>query len=80
MDQITLDLSAIPEAREGDEVVLIGKQGADEITADELARLAGTISYEIMCGLTSRVPRFYFREGQLVASRDLLGIAPGGDQ
>ncbi|MDR1452990.1 MAG: alanine racemase [Candidatus Margulisbacteria bacterium] len=43
----------------GDEVVLIGRQGGAEITAQELADLTGTIDYEIMCGIGKRVPRFY---------------------
>jgi alanine racemase len=43
----------------GDEVVLIGRQGSAEITAQELADLTGTIDYEIMCGIGKRVPRFY---------------------
>ncbi|GBR72617.1 alanine racemase [Candidatus Termititenax aidoneus] len=43
----------------GDEVVLIGRQGAAEITAQELADLTGTIDYEIMCGIGKRVPRFH---------------------
>lgn len=43
----------------GDEVVLIGKQGDQEITAQEIADLTGTIDYEIMCGISKRVPRIY---------------------
>ena len=42
-----------------DEVVLIGKQGKERITTEELADLAGTIPYEIVCGLGSRIPRIY---------------------
>jgi alanine racemase len=43
----------------GDEVVLIGRQGREEITAAELAAWAGTINYEVVCGISSRVPREY---------------------
>jgi alanine racemase len=43
----------------GDEVVLIGSQGGETITADELAVWADTINYEIFCGLSARVPRYY---------------------
>jgi alanine racemase len=43
----------------GDEVVLIGRQGSEEISIERLARLAGTIPYEILTGITSRVPRVY---------------------
>jgi alanine racemase len=53
MDSITLDLRMVPEARPGDEVVLWG-QG---LPAEEIARRAGTISYELFCGVTGRVRR-----------------------
>ncbi|MBV8693606.1 MAG: alanine racemase, partial [Actinobacteria bacterium] len=43
----------------GDEVVLIGRQGDDEITAWEVAELLGTISYEVLCAVGPRVPRVY---------------------
>ena len=57
MDLTVVDVSAIPEAAIGDEAVLIGEQGADRITAEDHARLAGTIPYEILCGISNRVPR-----------------------
>ncbi len=59
MDQITLDLSGVPDAMEGDEVVLVGSQGGETISAAEWAGWADTISYEMLCGLTERVPRIY---------------------
>ena len=43
----------------GDEAVLIGTQGRNKITAEELANLSGTIPYEIVCGLGCRIPRIY---------------------
>jgi len=58
MDQIMVDVGNLP-VKVGDEVVLIGRQGAHKITAEELATLSGTIPYEIVCGLGSRVPRVY---------------------
>lgn len=57
MDMTMVDLSRAPAARWGDEAVLIGKQGGDEITAGEIADRVGTISYEILCGISARVPR-----------------------
>jgi alanine racemase len=54
-----VDVTALPEVRVGDEAVLIGRQGDEEITADEVAELAGTISYEILCRIGPRVPRTY---------------------
>ena len=58
MDQIMVDVGNF-KPKIGDEVVLIGKQGKQQITAEELADLSGTISYEIVCGLGSRIPRIY---------------------
>jgi len=58
MDQSMVDLGDYP-ARIGAEAVLIGAQGANKITAEELAGLSGTIPYEIVCGLGSRIPRVY---------------------
>ncbi len=59
MDQIMIDVSKLPAARPGGEVVLIGRQGNQEITAGELAKWSDTISYDIFTGITKRVPRFY---------------------
>lgn len=61
MDQCMLQLDKVPEAREGDEVVLIGKQGNMQITATEIAKEWGTISYEVVCGMAARMPREYIR-------------------
>jgi alanine racemase len=49
----------VPEAAAGDEVVLIGRQGKESLSAEELARNWGTINYEVTCGITARVPRYY---------------------
>lgn len=58
MDQLMVDVGNTP-VRIGDRVTLIGSQGKNKISAEELALLSGTISYEIVCGLGSRVPRIY---------------------
>jgi alanine racemase len=61
MDQIVIDCGPVGEARVsvGDEVVLLGRQGAEEITATEWAGLLGTISYEVLCDIGPRVPRLW---------------------
>ena len=59
MDQVMVQLDEVPEARAGDEVVLIGIQGEEQITAEEIAQRWGTINYEVVCGIGSRVPRVY---------------------
>ena len=61
MDQCMLQLDDVQEAKVGDEVVLIGRQGGQEITASEIADDWGTISYEVICGMAARMPREYFR-------------------
>jgi alanine racemase len=66
MDSVTVDLG--PSEREaralcGERAVLIGLQGGERITAEEVARRLGTINYEVSCALTQRVPRVYHRDG-----------------
>jgi alanine racemase len=59
MDQIMLQLDAARQAQTGDEVVLIGKQAEESLTAEDLAKIWGTINYEVVCGMGARVPRLY---------------------
>jgi alanine racemase len=59
MDITLADVTAVPGAEPGDEVVLLGRQGQHFISADEHARLAATIPYEILCNISKRVPRVY---------------------
>ncbi|MCK5541510.1 MAG: alanine racemase [Desulfobacterales bacterium] len=59
MDQTMIDVGHIPMVQPGDEVVLIGKQGREEITIDEVAKNAKTINYEIVSMLSTRLPRVY---------------------
>jgi len=65
MDSITADLGADADAPalRGERAILIGIQGSERITAEEVARRLDTINYEITCGLTRRVPRVYHRDG-----------------
>jgi alanine racemase len=73
MDYLMVDVSSIPGARRGDEVVLYGRQGEEQITVEEIAGQIGTINYELLCAINKRVPRFYFREGKLTSIQDLTG-------
>ncbi len=59
MDQCMLQLDHVPDARIGDEVVLIGRQGNERLAVEEIAASWGTIAYEVVCGLGARVPRVY---------------------
>ncbi len=59
MDQMMADVSGIPEAKPEDEVVLIGQDGNERITAEDIAAWSGTISYEILLSVGSRVERIF---------------------
>jgi alanine racemase len=65
MDHTMLDVGKIPFVKEGDEVVAYGRQGHGEIDVDEVAGQLGTISYEVLCNIGSRVPRVYCRDGSV---------------
>lgn len=60
MDQFMADVTEIPEAKEGDLVTLIGRDGEERITMEELGELSGRFHYELACDLGSRIPREYF--------------------
>jgi alanine racemase len=63
MDNITVEVGTADTVRCGDRVTIIGADGSDRVTAEELARRIGTINYEITCGVSPRVPRIYHRDG-----------------
>ncbi|NLE77178.1 MAG: alanine racemase [Chloroflexi bacterium] len=64
MDQFVVDVSGISAVHEGDEVVIIGAQGDDRISAEEVAVWGQTANYEVITSLTSRVPRVYLGADQ----------------
>jgi alanine racemase len=66
MDMCMVDVTDVPDVAMDEEVAIIGRQGEAEIRAEEVAELCGTISYEILCGITARVPRLYLRQNHLV--------------
>ncbi|NLU53117.1 MAG: alanine racemase [Clostridiaceae bacterium] len=67
MDQCMIDVTGISgDISIGDEVVLLGKQGDSEITAEHIAGLIGTIPYEIVCLIGKRIPRVYYKNGKIV--------------
>ncbi|MBB6730830.1 alanine racemase [Cohnella zeiphila] len=77
MDQCMLGLDAAEdigpgEVEPGEEAVLIGRQGSEAITAEEVADKLGTINYEVTCMVASRVPRVYLQNGEKVAVRNPL--------
>lgn len=70
MDQFMVGVEDIPEAEEGDEVTLIGIDGREQITIEELGEMSGRFSYELACDLGKRIPRVYVKGGKVVATKD----------
>lgn len=70
MDQFMVSVEEIPNAALGDEVTLIGRDGAWQITMEELGDLSGRFNYELACGLGKRVPRVYLKDGRIVSCKD----------
>ncbi len=64
MDMCTIDVSHIHDCKVGDEVVLLGRQGKEYISANEIAAKAKTISYEVLCALGKRAPRVFLQKGK----------------
>ncbi len=62
MDQIVVDVSALNDVKMGDDVIIIGESNGERISAEEVAEIAGTINYEIVCDISKRVPRIYIEE------------------
>ena len=70
MDQFMVDVSGIPGVKTGDEVVLLGTQEGERITAEELGDLSGRFNYELVCCISRRVPRNYTEDGRIVEQVD----------
>ncbi len=65
MDQFMVDVTHIPEAAEGDRVVLLGQDGELQVAAEELGELSGRFHYELVCDLGKRIPRIYVEHGSI---------------
>lgn len=78
MDQLMADVSDIPGVRQGDRVTLVGRDGENRISAEEVAEAAGTISYELCCGIGRRVPRVYIQNGKYLKTVDYLDKEQNG--
>ena len=68
MDQMMVDVTAIPDVRPGDKVTLIGRDGNETITMEQIAERADSFNYEFVCGISRRVPRIYTSGGKTVHS------------
>jgi alanine racemase len=77
MDMTMVDLTDLPGVpAPGEEVVLVGRQGGETLTFHDIAAWGDTICYEVMCGISKRVPRTYFRRGKVETFKSLLGVLP----
>ena len=65
MDQMMVDVTAIPGVTVGDQVTLIGTDGGETITVEEIAARADSFNYEFVCGISRRVPRLYMKDGHM---------------
>jgi alanine racemase len=74
MDMTMIDLSGFHEPRVGEEIVIFGRQGESEISADEIAQWDGTLNYEILCRISKRVARLYILSGKVESLKTLLGM------
>ena len=68
MDQMMVDVTDIPEACQGDTVTLVGTDGSEQITVEQIAAAAGSFNYEWICGISRRVPRMYYQNGKEIRS------------
>ena len=66
MDQFMVDVTDICDVATGDVVTLIGRDGDDFLSVEEISALAGSFNYEFICDVSWRVPRVYFKDGQPV--------------
>ena len=70
MDQFMVDVTDIPAAATGVEATLVGRDGGEEISMEEISAMAHSFNYEFACDVGKRVPRVYFRHGKVVSTRD----------
>lgn len=70
MDQFMVSVEEIPDVREGDVVTLIGRDQEAQITMEELGELSGRFNYELACDLGNRIPRMYYKEGEIIETKD----------
>ena len=70
MDQFMVDVTDIPDVQDDDEVTLLGSDGAECITMEELAEKSGGFHYEMICDIGKRIPRVYLKDGKVVGTKD----------
>jgi alanine racemase len=72
MDQCMVDVTDVGDVNPGDEVILMGEKDGLKFDAEDIARILGTISYEVLCMVSKRVPRVYVKNGKVVKVKNYL--------
>ncbi len=70
MDQFMIDISSKPDIKQGDEVTLVGRDGDEYISIEEVADMSYSFNYEFVCDIGKRIPRVYYKDGKVVATKD----------
>lgn len=72
MDQLMIDVTEVPEVKRGDTVTLMGREGQEMITAEEIGALSHSFHYEMVCNVGKRIPRVYYKKGEAVGARHFV--------
>jgi len=72
MDQIMIDISKFENPQIGEDVIILGKNGKEEVSADEIAKKCRTINYEIVTRIGKRMPKVYIKNGEVIKIKSLL--------
>lgn len=72
MDQMMIDITDVPEVKRGDTVTLMGIEGQEQITAEEIGGLSHSFHYEMVCNVGKRIPRVYYKNGEAVGARHFV--------
>lgn len=72
MDQLMIDVTEVPEVKRGDTVILMGREGKEWITAEEIGALSHSFHYEMVCNVGKRIPRVYYKKGEAVGARHFV--------
>lgn len=72
MDQCMIDVTDAGEVNVGDEIILMGEKNGLKFDAEDVAKIIGTISYEVLCSISRRVPRVYIKDGKIIKIRNYL--------
>ena len=70
MDQFMIDISSKPDIKQGDEVTLVGRDGDEYISIEEVADMSYSFNYVFVCDIGKRIPRVYYKDGKVVATKD----------